>query len=149
MRTRRTPTHRLRQSWSKRARKIRQDLAVLSDLHRFERAHGESRGLFRGNILILSVGFGDYPALPNETAFQRNGWKGWHDAGAKALALRPNSLWDGYSSAPYNTATQLAEDLVFTAQHGKGKEWRGELLAQPTRVYFLCRVERYTCRQPG
>lgn len=71
-----------------------------------------------GNILILSVGFGDYPALDNETSKQRRGWKGWHDAGAKAMALRPNSLWDGYSSAPYVIAQQLTSDLVFTAKHG-------------------------------
>ena len=38
---------------------------------------------------------------------ERKGWKGWHDAGAKALALRPNSLWDASSSAPYNIVTQL------------------------------------------
>ncbi len=71
-----------------------------------------------GNILILSVGFGDYPALDNETLKQRHNWQGWHDAGAKAMALRPNSLWDGYSSAPYIIGQQLTNDLVFTAQHG-------------------------------
>lgn len=72
----------------------------------------------QGNILILSVGFGSYPMLDNETAQQRQGWGGWHDAGAKAMALRPNSLWDGYSSAPYVIGQQLTNDLVFTAQHG-------------------------------
>lgn len=71
-----------------------------------------------GNILILSVGFSSYPMLRNETTAQRQAWSGWRAAGAKALALRPNSLWDGYSSAPYNIARQLGDDLVFTAQHG-------------------------------
>lgn len=71
-----------------------------------------------GNILILSVGFGDYPALPNETTFQRQSWSGWHAAGAKAMALRPNSLWDAYSTAPYVVTKQLVGDLVFTGKHG-------------------------------
>ena len=34
------------------------------------------------------------------------------------MALRPNSLWDGYSSAPYVIGQQLAEDLIFTGKHG-------------------------------
>ena len=77
-----------------------------------------TRTHLNGNILILSVGFGDYPALPNETAFQRRGWGGWADAGAKAMALRPNSLWNGDSTAPFVISTQLVEDLIFTGQHG-------------------------------
>lgn len=68
--------------------------------------------------VVLSVGFGLYPALPNETAFQRKGWQGWHNAGAKAQALRPNSLWGGYSSAPYPITEQLLSDVVFVGQRG-------------------------------
>lgn len=72
-----------------------------------------------GNILILSVGFGgDYPSLPNETAASRAIWSGWHAAGAKGLAMRPNSLWDGASSAPWVVGHALTEDIIFAGKHG-------------------------------
>eukprot|EP01047_Picozoa_sp_COSAG01_P022494 COSAG01_NODE_1337_length_10667_cov_77.938115_6_plen_102_part_00 len=58
------------------------------------------------------------PVLPNETAASRSIWSGWHEAGAKALAMRPNSLWGGSSSAPWVVGRALTEDVVFAGQHG-------------------------------
>ena len=58
--------------------------------------------------MILSTGLPtDYPALPNETARGRGSWQGWVEKGARAMAMRPNALWDAYSSLPYVFTAQL------------------------------------------
>eukprot|EP00666_Eupelagonemidae_sp_cell4sb_P009271 gene9271-19675_t len=45
-----------------------------------------------GNVLIASVSFSDYPTNSSERAYGRWAWRGWRDAGARAMALRPNSF---------------------------------------------------------
>jgi hypothetical protein len=45
-------------------------------------------------------------------------WEGWGAAGAKAMALRPNSLWSAKAGAIYAFGTQLIADLQWCASHG-------------------------------
>ena len=41
-------------------------------------------------VLVGVVAFNSFPALPNETAADQSIWRGWADAGARQLFLRPN-----------------------------------------------------------
>lgn len=54
------------------------------------------------NILILMADWPTkQPALPNETKPWSDAWAGWVKSGARAMAMRPNTFWSGYTSMPY------------------------------------------------
>ena len=57
-------------------------------------------------VLVLSVGFDSVLDYSNDTARSRAGWGGWVAAGAKGMALRPNSLWSAYGPLNYRTAAR-------------------------------------------
>jgi hypothetical protein len=67
------------------------------------------------NVLVLSVAFGSVLDYDSSTAKSRSGWGGWVGAGAKGMALRPNSLWSEYAGLPF----------VFSDQWLDNVEWCG------------------------
>ena len=46
---------------------------------------------------MLSVGFGSVLDADQSTASSRRGWGGWVAAGARGMAMRPNSMWAEYA----------------------------------------------------
>eukprot|EP01043_Picozoa_sp_COSAG02_P021512 COSAG02_NODE_1094_length_14603_cov_40.760549_11_plen_932_part_00 len=67
-------------------------------------------------VLVLSVGFGS-AVEDNSSTESRAGWAGWLAAGAKGLALRPNSLWSEYSGLPFVFSEQWLDDIEWCGQN--------------------------------
>ena len=62
-------------------------------------------------VLVLSVGFGSVLDADNSTLQSRAGWSGWVGAGARGMAMRPNSLWADYTGLPFVFSEQWLDDV--------------------------------------
>jgi hypothetical protein len=68
-------------------------------------------------VLILSVGFGSVLDYDNSTVQSRSGWDGWVKAGAKGMAMRPNSPWSDYTGLPFVFSRNWLEDVRWCGQN--------------------------------
>ena len=69
-------------------------------------------------VLIQSVGFLSVLNYSRDTVESRAAWAGWVESGVKAMALRPNSLWQEYSGLPFVFSDQWLQDVQWCGRHG-------------------------------
>jgi hypothetical protein len=67
-------------------------------------------------VLILSTAFGSCLDQDNDTLDSRASWAGWVQAGAKAMAMRPNSIWNEYTGLPFVFSRQWLENVRWCGQ---------------------------------